>query len=121
MSDRSARRGPAPLSDEERREHCVSVRLNVGELAMLDKRRGNFQRGEWLRMAALGMDKLPPTVPAINAQAWAELARAAANLNQIARALNQGEKVERGGLRDQLNQFRAALIGADLEGHAEDQ
>ena len=119
MTDRSARRGPAPLPLEERREHCVSVRVNVAELATLDSRRGVFQRGEWLRMAAL--DKLPPTVPAINAQAWAELARAAANLNQIARALNQGEKVERGGLRDQLNQFRAALIGADLEGHAEDQ
>ena len=114
--DRSARRGPAPLSAEQRREHCVSVRLNVAELAMLDARRGSFQRGEWLRMAAL--DKLPPSVPAINAQAWAELARAAANLNQIARALNAGEKVERGGIRDQLNQFRAALIGADLEGDA---
>lgn len=119
MTDRSARRGPAPLPVEERREHCVSVRVNVAELATLDSRRGVFQRGEWLRMAAL--DKLPPTVPTINTQAWAELARAAANLNQIARALNQGEKVERGGLRDQLNQFRAALIGADLEGHAEDQ
>lgn len=116
--ERSARRGPAPLSAEQRRKHCVSVRLNVAELAMLDERRSNFQRGEWLRMAAL--EKLPPTVPAINAQAWAELARAAANLNQIARALNAGEKIERGGLRDQLNRFRAALIGASLEGHAED-
>jgi hypothetical protein len=104
------------LPADSRREHCVSVRLNAAELAALDTRRGSFQRGEWLRMAAL--DKLPPTVPAINAQAWAELARAAANLNQIARALNAGEKVERGGIRDQLNQFRAALIGADLEGDA---
>lgn len=116
MMDRSARRGPAPLPADVRREHCVSVRLNAAELATLDARRGAYQRGEWLRMAAL--DKLPPTVPAINAQAWAELARAAANLNQIARALNAGEKVERGGIRDQLNQFRAALIGADLEGDA---
>lgn len=116
MTDRAARRGPTPLSADQRREHCVSVRLNAGELAALDARRGSFQRGEWLRMAAL--DKLPPTVPALNAQAWTELARAAANLNQIARALNAGEKVERGGIRDQLNQFRAALIGADLEGDA---
>jgi len=117
MTDRTARRGPAPLPADERRNHCVSVRLNTGELATLDARRGAYQRGEWLRMAAL--DKLPPTVPAINVQAWAELARAAANLNQIARALNAGEKIERGGLRDQLNHFRAALIGASLEGHAE--
>lgn len=112
MSDRTARRGPAPLPATEKREHCVSVRLNPAELASLDTRRGSFQRGEWLRMAA--MDKLPPTVPALNSEAWVELARAAGNLNQIARALNSGEKIEKGGLRDQLNQFRAALIGAKL-------
>lgn len=117
MADRSARRGPTPLPADQRREHCVSVRLNAAELATLDARRGAFQRGEWLRMAAL--DKLPPTVPALNSEAWVELARAAGNLNQIARALNTGEQIEKGGLRDQLNQFRAALIGAKLdEGNA---
>lgn len=116
--ERRSRRGPFSLDPSEKREHCVSVRLNVGELDKLDDRRGPFQRGEWLRMAAL--DKLPPTIPAINSQAWAELARAAANLNQLARAVNAGATIEKGGLRDQLNEFRAALIGARLdEGHAE--
>ncbi len=118
MTDRSARRGPAPLSAEERRGHCVSVRVNAGELATLDARRGVYQRGEWLRMAAL--DKLPPVIPAINTEAWSELARAAANLNQIAKALNASEKVDRGGLRDQLAQFRAALIGAQLQGESDE-
>mgnify|MGYP001499143489 CR=1 FL=1 len=118
--ERRRRRGPGTLDPQEKREHCVSVRVNARELAQLDERRGNFQRGEWLRMAAL--DKLPPTVPSINSQAWAELARAAANLNQLAKAVNAGARVEKGGLRDQLNEFRAALIGAKLddEGHAED-
>lgn len=120
MSDeRRSRRGPVLLDPSAKREHCVSVRLNVAELTTLDERRGPFQRGEWLRMAAL--DKLPPTVPALNAQAWAELARASANLNQLAKAVNASGKIERGGLRDQLNEFRAALLGAKLdEGHAED-
>ena len=117
--ERRSRRGPVALDPSEKREHCVSVRLNAGELNRLDERRSVFQRGEWLRMAALG--KLPPTVPLLNAEAWADLARAAANLNQLARAVNAGAKIEKGGLRDQLNEFRAALIGAKLdEGHAED-
>ena len=110
--DRRRRRGPGTLDPQEKREHCVSVRVNARELAQLDERRSPYQRGEWLRMAAL--DKLPPTIPAINLQAWSELARAAANLNQIAHALNAGSKP--GGLQDQLAKFRAALIGAQLQG-----
>lgn len=111
--ERRRRRGPGTLDPEEKREHCVSVRLNVRELAQLDERRAKFQRGEWLRMAAL--DKLPPSIPPLNVQAWSELSRAGANLNQLARAMNAGEKVERGGLRDMLANFRAALIGAQLQ------
>lgn len=110
--ERRRRRGPGTLDPEEKREHCVSVRLNVRELAQLDELRAKFQRGEWLRMASL--DKLPPSIPLLNIQAWSELARAAANLNQIARALNAGSKP--GGLQDQLAKFRAALIGAQLQG-----
>lgn len=118
MTDRTARRGPAPLPSDQRREHCISVRVNAAELAQLDERRGPYQRGEWLRIAAL--DKLPPTIPAINSQAWAELARAAANLNQLAKAMNAGDKIEKGGLRDTLGKFRAALIGAQLDGEADE-
>lgn len=92
-AERKSRRGPRPLPPAERREHCVSVRLNADELARLDAARGAprpgaHQRGEWLRMAAL--DRLPRTVPAVNAHAWTELARVAANLNQAQRAVNEG-------------------------------
>jgi len=76
-----------PLSAAEKRGHCVSVRLNHGELAQLDGVRGRFQRGQWLRMAAL--DQLPPVGPAVNVQAWAELARLASNLNQAQAAINR--------------------------------
>jgi hypothetical protein len=88
-ADRAARRGPVPLPAADKRTHCVSVRLNGRELAQLDAQRGRFQRGEWLRMAAL--DQLPPSVPEANVQAWAELARLAANLNQAQAAINRGD------------------------------
>lgn len=83
------RRGPAPLDAADKRGHTVSVRLNEAELARLDLLRDavQMQRGEYLRAAAL--HRLPPTIPAINREAWAELAREAANLNQFAKHLNQ--------------------------------
>jgi len=112
------RRGPSPLAAEDKREHTVSVRLNIAELAQLDKQRESvqLQRGEYLRAAAL--HKLPPTIPALNREAWSELARTAANLNQIARRLNEGGMVGE-GLRSELAEcarlvrsLRSSLIGA---------
>ena len=86
------RRGPAPLDATDKRGHTVSVRLNEAELARLDSQRDavQMQRGEYLRAAAL--HRLPPTIPAANREQWAELARTAANLNQIARHLNEGQR-----------------------------
>jgi len=86
--ERPGRRGPASLPAGEKRLHCVSVRLNARELTQLDSVRGQFQRGTWLRIAAL--DHLPPSVPEVNAQAWAELARLAANFNQAQASINRG-------------------------------
>lgn len=43
----------------------------------------------FVRRAALGQRCIP--VPAINAEQWAKLGRLAANLNQIAKHLNEGE------------------------------
>ncbi len=113
-ADRAARRGPVPLSAADKRVHCVSVRLNARELAHLDLQRSRFQRGEWLRMAAL--DQLPPTVPEANVQAWAELARLAANLNQaqasINRGVSDGHQVELlEDLRAAVDTLRRALVG----------
>jgi len=90
MEKHRRRHGPQPLADDLKRTRCVSVRLHVGELAWLDEQRAavQMQRGEYLRSAAMG--KLPPTIPAVNREQWAELARTAANLNQIARHLNEG-------------------------------
>lgn len=84
------RRGPIPLDAVEKREHTVSVRLNVAELARLDLLRDRvaMKRGEYLRAAALHL--LPPIIPEINQEAWVSLARVVGNLNQYQAAINEG-------------------------------
>ena len=115
---RFRRRGPSPLDVIDKRVHCVSVRLNVAELRLLDARRGRHQRGEWMRMATIG--KLPPTIPSINLKAWAVLATVVSNLNQYQAAINQGHAhaIPSGvleDLRDQVQALRVKLIGVNRE------
>lgn len=114
------RHGPQPKPLEEQRRHGISCRVNDAELALIDQRRGKVSRGEWLRLAALS--KPPRIVPEVNKVAWADLARAAGNLNQLARAINEGRwPVENGPsaqatimkMRAQLDAVRASLIGLD--------
>lgn len=111
------RRGPAPLDAADKRRHSVSVRLNDAELARLDALRETvrMQRGEYLRAAAL--HRLPPSIPAVNRRAWAELARTAANLNQLAHRLNAGEALALAEVRAAVEELRRRLIGVghDLE------
>lgn len=110
--ERKSKRGPKPLDVGEKRTHTVSVRLNPAELEMLDSKRGPLQRGEWLRVAAL--DKLPHSIPPLNAQAYAALARSAANLNQLAHRVNAGEQPAISELAELLSEFRQQLLGAKL-------
>ena len=44
----------------------------------------------WLRIAALARRLPPPPVPAINRTIYSELDRMGVNLNQLARAANEG-------------------------------
>jgi len=116
LDGKRRRHGPAPLDAAEKRGHCVSVRLNAGELAWLDEQRASvgMQRGEYLRAAAL--DRLPPQpAPEVNRSAWLELSRAAGNLNQLAHHLNSVGVAHSDApeIMSQLARFRAALIGAE--------
>ncbi|MBN6742611.1 hypothetical protein JKG47_19265 [Acidithiobacillus sp. MC6.1] len=119
---RFRRRGPSPLDATDKRTHCVSVRLNVAELRLLDALRGRYPRGEWMRMAGIG--KLPPTIPELNLKAWAVLATAVSNLNQYQAAINQGNAhaIPSGvleALRDQVQSLRLQLIGTADSGSGE--
>ena len=48
---------------------------------------------QWLREAALTRRLPSPPVPAINREQYAELARLAANLNQLSKKANEGQAV----------------------------
>ena len=69
------------LPENEIRHHCISVRLNEEELIILDSKRGQYKKGEWLRMASL--NKLPLVLPEINKSAWVELGRLSQDLNRL--------------------------------------
>ena len=110
------KRGPKPLALADKRMHSVSVRLNSAELADLDSVRAlvRMQRGEYLRSASRGV--LPPTIPQINREAWANLAHVAGNLNQYQQRINEGlatghppEVIQ--ALAELVQKLRAELLG----------
>lgn len=102
----------AAVEPEEKRSHCVSVRLNKSEIAWLDQSRGKLQRGEFLRAASMG--KLPKTIPTINREHWQELARIGSNINQIAARLNMGHTLPLDEVREEIMALRMALVGVEL-------
>ncbi|MDY9921784.1 MAG: plasmid mobilization relaxosome protein MobC [Synergistota bacterium] len=106
-----------PKNDKALRRHCISVRLSPQENAELDRRRGAQQRGRFIRNLFLGRPD-PKQIPEINRKAYIELARAASNLNQIARALNRGDRVILEELIHELQEFRRAMLkGREEEDH----
>jgi hypothetical protein len=98
------------LPESEKRNYCVSCRINSAELSVLDKFRGAHQRGEALRM--LSLSQLPSPIPELNALAWTELSKSASNLNQIAHRINTNEFLKVEEILEALEAFRRALIGA---------
>lgn len=116
---KKSKRGREPMAPDEKREHCVSVRLNDAELKQVDAGRvaHKMKRGEWLRCAAV--HQLPTVVPAINREAWGKLARIAGNLNQYQRAINTGNaNALPDGVLDELRglliEVRAGLIAVGV-------
>ncbi|EAB6727767.1 hypothetical protein JM671_004397 [Salmonella enterica subsp. enterica serovar Infantis] len=108
----------------------MSVRLNQDELQLLNKKRGDKSKGEWLRLSLL--NKLPAVVPAINIQAWKTLGEISQKLNKIVAHLDsksQGSsltKTELFVVKRQISELRLNLITANLwgasnEGNAEDK
>ena len=118
------------LPSEAVRSYCVSVRLNVEELQLLNIKRGSYKKGEWLRMASL--QRLPPAIPAINTKAWKALTEISQKLNRIAAHIDGKSKdshlthTELFAVKRQLEELRQHLLNADIwskpdEGYAEDQ
>ena len=120
------KRGRTPLEQLDKRNHCVSVRLNDEELKLINAKRGNTKKGEWLRCAAL--DKLPKIIPEQNTKQWQDLGKLAGNINQIAHKLNTNKQdvlvLSEREIKDiklQIKYLRSLLIGiSNNERNAED-
>lgn len=118
------------LMQKTLRTHCISVRLNNEELQLLNLKRGDKSKGEWLRMASL--QKLPPVIPAINTEAWKALSDISQKLNRIAVHIDGKSKdshlthTELFAVKRQLEELRHNLLRTDFwsiprEGYAEDK
>jgi len=117
------RHGPLPRPAEEQRKTRVSVYLTDKETAQLQERSAAASENisSYLRSAGLG--RLPVQVPAINQQAYQDLARVKSNLNQIAHGLNiliheNGLPilVDISDIQSELADFRKKLLGLAHEG-----
>lgn len=120
------KRGPNPRPEKELRQHQFGVYFTSAErdrlislavpgdpskLSDLGIRR---HVAAHMRKAALG--ELPSSVPPINREVWAELARVAANLNQYQRAINEGRVApdpffDLADLRTLVDALRNELLG----------
>ena len=114
------RRGGRPKNDPGTvRAITIGVRVSSTERDTLHAKaeQMGMTLAHWLRDAALSRRLPSPPVPAINLDQYAELARLAANLNQLARAANEGRPVTVDAallqrLAGEVGRLRLALIGA---------
>ena len=106
------KRGPEPIPLASKRENRLNVFFSDAELAdLLSRVKRKSQLSSYVRRQAIaGKTQLSVEVPAVNLQVYAELARAAGNLNQIARHLNGGEAVDMMAIQQALEAFRQSLI-----------
>ncbi len=124
QGERRVKRGPGrpALGVAERRGHMIAVKVTLEERALLEARAtaAGLNVGVYVRAMGLGR-RVVGVVPEVNREAWGELARTTANLNQIAAHLNGGGRFDERGtprvaqaidaVRGELSLLRRALIG----------
>jgi hypothetical protein len=106
------KRGPEPRPENELRTVRLSVFMTQTEASEIERRAGLVKMRTPAYLREAGLDRLPPTVPELNREAWRDLSRAAANLNQIAQRLNRDDHPVFSDLRDVLAKFRVSLLAA---------
>lgn len=112
------RQGGRPKGDPLAvRRITIGVRVNAAEFEAL-KRKASFMGmnpAQWLRTAALQRQLPPPPVPEANREAYGALTRLAVNINQIARAANEGRAVVSlpmlHNLWQEVRRLQRALLG----------
>lgn len=119
-------KGGRPKGDPAQlRGATIGVRVSAAEYAALRVKaeQMGMSPAQWLREAALSRRLPSPPVPPVNREQYAELARLAANLNQLARASNSGRAVTvtdalLNGLAAEVRRLRLALLGTATGGDA---
>src|SRR5574343_851830 len=104
-------RGGRPKGDPSAvRASTIGVRVSAEEYAALRAKaeQMGMTPAQWLREASLSRRLPSPPVPPINREQYAELARLAANLNQLTRLANEGRPVT---VADALLQRLAGEVG----------
>lgn len=96
--------------DKVVRTKQVKTMFTSDELAAVSAQAGSIQIGKYLRMCAL--QSQPPAVPELNREAWLVLSKVAGNLATIAGAMRGGDYVEISDIREEISEFRAALLRA---------
>jgi hypothetical protein len=114
--------GRKPLPPDQRRSLRFEVWLSPVERAEVVARAKlvGITPGEYMRRAITGAPMPLPPPPALNRQAWTELARLAANANQYQAAVNAGKAF---GWRPallpelirQIRALRRGLLGLDAD------
>lgn len=108
------KRGPKP-DPANKREKRVSVYFSDTEYEKLVAKVGDKKLlSDFLRNLGLGKKASRVVIPEINSKAYSELARTAANLNQVAKAINTGDPVDIEQIQTSLKELRFAIIGAEL-------
>ncbi|CCD30117.1 auxiliary mobilization protein C [Candidatus Glomeribacter gigasporarum BEG34] len=115
------RKGGRPKGDPAAlRVMTIGVRVSLDEYAALRQKAAQMSMtpAQWLREAALSRRLPSPPVPPVNRERYAELARLAANLNQIAHRANEGYAVTVADvflrqLMEEVSRLRLALIGEE--------
>lgn len=103
--------GRPTLTDDQRRCLRVQPSFTLTEFEELEARAKAFNQSvsDWLRTAGLGITPTIRPVPAVNRQAYSELARLSGNINQLTALANGGGIVHGGSLADLLNQTAAQV------------
>lgn len=108
-----SRRGRKPQPPQCLRRHPITCRLTDAEREhLLEGKPEGMTAGEWLRMRALKR-MLPPSIPAINREAWRDLARVAGNLATVATAMRGGDYKNLDEIRQMVVELRGRLIGVN--------
>ena len=107
---------PKNIELKKLRNNFFSVSLIQDEIKLLNKKRGDKSKGEWLRLAFL--DKIPVAVPPINIEAWKSLSEISQKLNKLLIHLEskstggQLTKTEIFAVKRQISELRSCLTAS---------